>query len=61
MSDLIVGAGLVLVIEGLIWAISPASAKRLLVIAAKVPERNLRIGGAVAVAAGVVLVGLVRG
>lgn len=61
MSDLIVGAGLVLVIEGLIWAISPASAKRLLVIAAQVPERNLRIGGAVAVAAGVVLVGLVRG
>ncbi len=61
MSDLIVGAGLVLVIEGLIWAISPAFAMRLLVVAAQVPERNLRIGGAIAVAAGVVLVGLVRG
>ena len=61
MSDLIVGAGLVLVIEGLSWAISPAFAMRLLVVAAQVPERNLRIGGAIAVAAGVVLVGLVRG
>lgn len=61
MSDLIVGAGLVLVIEGLIWAISPAFAMRLLVVAGQVPERNLRIGGAIAVAAGVVLVGLVRG
>ena len=61
MSDLIVGAGLVLVIEGLIWAISPAFAMRLLVVTAQVPERNLRIGGAIAVAAGVVLVGLVRG
>lgn len=61
MSDLIVGAGLVLVIEGLIWAISPAFAMRLLVVAAQVPERDLRIGGAIAVAAGVVLVGLVRG
>lgn len=61
MNDLIVGAGLVLVFEGLIWAISPAFAVRMLVAAAEVPERSLRIGGAVAVAAGVALVGLARG
>lgn len=61
MSDLVVGAGLVLVFEGLIWAISPAFAVRLLVVAAQVPERRLRIGGAIAVAAGVLLVGIVRG
>ena len=61
MNDLIVGIGLVLVIEGLIWAISPASAMRMLVIAAQTPERKLRLGGMVAVAAGVLLVGLILG
>ncbi len=61
MNDLLVGAGLVLVIEGLIWAISPASALRMLAIAAQMPERTLRTGGAVAVVLGVLLVGLVRG
>ena len=61
MNDLLVGIGLVLVFEGLIWAISPASAMRMLVVAAQTPERELRLGGMVAVAAGVLLVGLIRG
>ncbi len=61
MNDLIVGIGLVLVIEGLIWAISPASAMRMLVVAAQTPERKLRLGGMIAVVAGVLLVGLIRG
>ena len=61
MKDLVVGAGLVLVIEGLIWAISPASARRMLAIASAMPENTLRIGGAIAVAAGVLLVWLIRG
>ena len=61
MNDLLVGVGLVLVFEGLIWALSPASAMRMLALAAQTPERSLRIGGAVAVAIGVVIVGLVRG
>ena len=61
MNDLLVGIGLVLVFEGLIWAISPASAMRMLVVAAHTPERKLRLGGMVAVAAGVLLVGLIRG
>lgn len=61
MNDLIVGAGLVLVIEGLIWALSPASAMRMLAIAAQTSERALRTGGAVAIAVGCGLVWLVRG
>ena len=61
MNDLIVAAGLVLVIEGLIWSLSPGSALRMLAMAAETPERSLRVGGTVAVAAGCVLVWLVRG
>jgi uncharacterized protein len=61
MDDLIVAAGLVLVIEGLIWAMSPATALRMLATAAQLTERSLRIGGAVAVAIGCVLVWLIRG
>lgn len=61
MKDLIVAAGLVLVIEGLIWALSPASALRMLATAARTPEQTLRAGGAVAVAIGCGLVWLIRG
>ncbi len=61
MGDLIVAAGLVLVIEGLIWALSPATALRMLAAAGSLPEAMLRRGGVLAVALGFVLVWLVRG
>ena len=61
MRDLLVGAGLVLVIEGLLWAVAPQLALRLLVAAAEMPEAQLRTAGAAAVAVGVVVVWLVRG
>jgi hypothetical protein len=61
MSDLLVAIGLVMVIEGLLWAAAPQLGLRLLAVAAKSPEQRLRTAGAVAVAAGVVLVWLVRG
>ena len=61
MKDLLVAAGLVLVIEGLIWALSPASALRMLALASQLPETTLRLYGAVAVTLGVIIVGLVRG
>ena len=61
MNDLIVAAGLVLVIEGLIWALSPLSAVRMLALAAQTPERSLRIGGTLAVMVGCGLVWIVRG
>jgi uncharacterized protein YjeT (DUF2065 family) len=61
MSDLLVAIGLVMVIEGLLWATAPRLGLRLLAVAADTPEHRLRTAGAAAVAAGVVLVWLVRG
>lgn len=61
MSDLLVGVGLVFVIEGLLWALVPAFGLRMLEAASQMPESSLRLGGAVAVAIGVVIVWLVRG
>ena len=61
MSDLLVGFGLVLVIEGLLWALAPRLGFRLLELAASTPEQRLRSGGAAAVAVGVFLIWLVRG
>jgi uncharacterized protein YjeT (DUF2065 family) len=61
MNDLLVGIGLVLVIEGLLWAAIPSLARRALLVASVTPEPTLRLGGAVAVAMGVAIVWLVRG
>jgi uncharacterized protein YjeT (DUF2065 family) len=61
MHDLIVGIGLVLVIEGLLWALFPNVATRMLEAASAAPENSLRIAGWGSVAIGLVLVWLIRG
>lgn len=61
MNDLLVGVGLVLVIEGSLWAVMPNIGLRMLEAAAESPESALRIAGTVAVAVGVLIVWLVRG
>ncbi len=61
MSDLLVGIGLVLVIEGVLWALAPALGRRMLEVASEMPEPQLRLAGAVAVVAGVAIVWMVRG
>jgi len=61
MSDLIVAFGLVLVIEGLLWALSPELGRRLLAVASATPEASLRKAGWVAVAIGALVVWMVRG
>jgi len=61
MSDLAVAMGLVLVIEGLLWSLAPGLGRRLLDATAQMPESSLRTYGAAAVAAGVMIVWLVRG
>jgi uncharacterized protein len=61
MNDLVVGLGLVLVIEGLLWAVAPHLAMRILEGAASAPQSSLRIAGWTAVAIGVGLVWLIRG
>jgi uncharacterized protein YjeT (DUF2065 family) len=61
MSDLLVAFGLVMVIEGLLWAAAPQLGTRLLETAAHTPEQTLRAAGAAAVAVGVIIVWLIRG
>ncbi len=61
MNDLLVAIGLVMVIEGLLWAVMPTTAFRMLQAAAESSEAALRIGGMIAVALGVLTVWLVRG
>lgn len=61
MVDLLVAVGLVLVIEGLLWALAPGFGRRMLDAASQMPESSLRMAGAGAVAAGVLIVWLVRG
>lgn len=61
MTDLGVALGLVLVIEGLLWAAMPRLGVRLLETAKSASENELRAAGAVAVAVGVLIVWSIRG
>jgi len=61
MDDFAVAIGLVLVIEGLLWALAPRLGRKLLEAASETPESSLRLAGSVAVAAGVLIVWMVRG
>ena len=61
MNDLVVALGLVLVIEGLIWAIAPGIGAKMAIAAATTPPAMLRLAGLAAMALGVLLVSLVRG
>ena len=61
MSDFVAALGLVLVIEGLLWAASPMMATRLLQAAAEVSEQVLRVCGLASIGLGVLIVWLVRG
>jgi len=61
MSDLLVAVGIVLVIEGLLWAAAPQLGLKLFAAAAQTPEQTLRVAGTAAVVAGLFVVWLVRG
>lgn len=61
MKDLCTALGLVLVIEGVMWAAFPALARRLLEAMAVAPEQQVRLLGVIAVAIGVTIVWLLRG
>jgi uncharacterized protein YjeT (DUF2065 family) len=56
-----VAIGLVLVIEGLVFAGFPAAAKRLAASAVESPETSLRIAGIASAVIGLLLIWLVRG
>jgi uncharacterized protein YjeT (DUF2065 family) len=60
MSNLALALGLVLVIEGTLWALAPGLGRRFLEATAGMPESTLRMVGAGAAAAGVLLIWAAR-
>ncbi|HEY7749245.1 MAG TPA: DUF2065 domain-containing protein [Aestuariivirgaceae bacterium] len=60
MSQILTAAGLVLVIEGLLYALVPRGAKRMMSLVLSMNEEQLRIGGMIAIAVGVAIVWLGR-
>lgn len=61
MKFLVVVAGVVLVFEGLPWFLSPGSARKALVQLVSLEDRILRVIGLTLMAAGLLMVYLVRG
>ncbi len=61
MSDLVAGLGIALVLEGLLWALAPNAARRMVTELSGIPNSTLQVGALAAVAGGVLLVWLVRG
>lgn len=60
-NDLLAALALVLVVEGIMPFISPASLRRLSEAMARLDDRTLRVTGLLSMLAGVVLLTLVRG
>lgn len=61
MSDFLAALGLVLVLEGLIFAAGPAMAKRAMASVLETPDATLRVVGIATALAGLAMVWLVRG
>ena len=61
MSDFLVAIGLLLVIEGTLYAAFPGGLKRMMTMVQDIPDQSLRSGGVAAIAVGVAVVGLIRG
>jgi uncharacterized protein len=61
MAQFIAAIGLVLVIEGLLFAAFPRAAKRLAASALESPETSLRVAGIASAVLGILLIWLVRG
>ncbi|WP_306031344.1 DUF2065 family protein [Stappia sp. MMSF_3263] len=61
MNDLWVALGLVLALEGTLYALAPGAAKNFVRQILDLPDTALRTGGLAALAIGVAIVWLVRG
>lgn len=61
MSDFLTAIGLVLVLEGLLYAAVPLLAKRMAVDVSQMPVSTLRLIGIVVLCVGVGIVWLIRG
>ena len=60
MSWVLLALGLVLVVEGLVFALAPSRLEELLAFVARMPVETRRLIGLTALALGVVLVALAR-
>ena len=60
-SDIIVALGLVLVIEGTLYALFPDAMRRAMALALGNPSSALRMAGLVSILAGTVIVWFIRG
>ena len=60
MPALFTALGLVLVIEGLLYALVPGQLRRMVELLRQVTDDQLRIGGASAIALGVLIVWITR-
>lgn len=60
MKDFLAALGLVLVIEGILFAVAPSFARDAMRAAAETPPERMRLVGLVSAVAGVALVWLVR-
>jgi uncharacterized protein YjeT (DUF2065 family) len=60
MAWIVLAVGLVLVVEGLVFALAPSRLEELAQIIAQIPVERRRVIGLVALAAGVVLVWVAR-
>lgn len=61
MSDLVAGLGIAMALEGLLWALAPDTARRVVQDLSGLKNSQLQPAALVAVAAGVALVWLARG
>lgn len=61
LQDLWVALGLMLVIEGILYALAPDAMRRMIAAVLVQPEMTIRIAGLVAAAAGLVVVMAARG
>jgi len=60
MSEVVTAIGLVLVIEGLLYALGPRHLKAMMSLIERVPEDALRMAGIAAIGLGVGLIWLAR-
>lgn len=61
MIDLAVAFGLVLVIEGTLYALFPAAMKRMMALALGMPARTLSSAGVIVAVVGLALIWILRG
>jgi len=61
MTDFLAALGLVFVIEGLVFAAFPGSAKRAVATMAQTPDQGLRLVGLFSAVVGLLILWLVRG